>query len=109
MKPMNALSMPIRHIRKSEHLEYLMDAIPSLAPLVTTTSVSGLISLPKNGEYAAATAFLRRGFPCAIVSKSKDTFTQKINRKRTLVGAYWLDSTLSRASFAASITNFGGL
>ena len=45
MKPMNALS------------------IPSFAPVVMVTSVSGLMVRSKKGEYAFAMAFLRRGRP----------------------------------------------
>lgn len=36
---------------------------PSFAPVVIETSVSGLIFLPKKGEYASAMACLRRGRP----------------------------------------------
>ena len=44
-KPMNALN------------------IPSFAPVVIVTSVSGLIDFPKNGEYALAIAFFSLGRP----------------------------------------------
>src|SRR5436305_1936427 len=65
------------------------ESIPSFAPVVIVTSVSGSSCLPKNGEYAAAIAFLSRGLP--------------------LVGEYWLQLTSSNDLFAASRTNFGGL
>lgn len=42
--------------------------IPSFAPVVMVTSVSGLISFPKNGEYAFAMAFFSRGRPCLSIS-----------------------------------------
>ena len=45
IKAMNALSMP------------------SLAPVVMVTSVSGFIFLAKKGEYASAIAFFNRGRP----------------------------------------------
>jgi len=38
-------------------------SIPSLAPVVIVTSVSGLSVLPKNGEYASAMAFFSLGRP----------------------------------------------
>ncbi len=38
-------------------------SIPSLAPVVMVTSVSGFIFLPKKGEYASAIAFFNRGRP----------------------------------------------
>ena len=41
-------------------------SIPSFAPVVMVTSVFGLISLPKNGEYASAIAFFNLGRPCRI-------------------------------------------
>lgn len=52
-------------------------------------SVSGSNCRPHNGEYESAIAFFKRGRP--------------------LVGEYWLQSTLSSASFAAFRMNCGGL
>ncbi|KUI73778.1 hypothetical protein VM1G_11930 [Cytospora mali] len=71
MKAMNALSMP------------------SFAPVVMVTSVSGSSLRPQCGAYASAMACLRRGRP--------------------LVGEYWLQSTRFSASLAASRMNCGGL
>lgn len=62
---------------------------PSFAPVVMVTSVSGLSCRPQSGVYASAIAFFSRGRP--------------------LVGEYWLHSTLSKASFAAFMMNWGGL
>lgn len=64
-------------------------SIPSFAPVVIVTSVTGSIFLPQNGEYASARAFFKDGRP--------------------VVGEYWLQSTLSKAALAASVMNFGGL
>ena len=38
-------------------------SMPSFAPVVMVTSVFGLISLPKKGEYESAIAFFNRGRP----------------------------------------------
>lgn len=89
MKPMNALS------------------IPSFAPVVMDTSVSGFRVRPKNGEYASARAFFRRGRPYHHYEHTPDC--DMIFVACTLVGEYWLHSTRSRASFAASMANLGGL
>ncbi len=64
-------------------------SMPSLAPVVIVTSVSGSIVRPQNGVYESAMAFFSRGRP--------------------LVGEYWLQSTRSSASLAASRMNLGGL
>ena len=44
---------------------------PSFAPVVIVTSVSGFSWRPKNGEYASARAFFRRGRPYVMVSQNR--------------------------------------
>ena len=89
MKAMNALSMP------------------SFAPVVITTSVSGFTGLSMMGLYASAMAFLSLGRPYNLfLSLNRPPIVFPL---RTLVGAYWLQSTRSRASFAAFLTKSGGL
>lgn len=63
-------------------------SIPSFAPVVIVTSVSGSIPLPKNGEYASAIAFFNRGRPCAIVIcifsiQYFTLFQRYVNKKNT--------------------------
>ena len=81
-------------------------SIPSLAPVVMVTSVSGSMVRPKNGEYALAIAFFNRGRPYSWPVRR---LILTSGSQLTLVGEYWLQSTLFKASLAASVTNFGGL
>ena len=64
---MKALSMPDDH-SSIESFKILLLDIPSFAPVVIVTSVSGLSVRPKNGEYASAMAFFSRGRPCTMIS-----------------------------------------
>lgn len=84
------------------------ESMPSFAPVVIVTSLSGSSVRPKDLEYASAIAFFSLGRPywrhlaCCPHSHGNST-------SRTLVGEYWLHSTLPKASLAASRTNSGGL
>lgn len=86
------------------------DIEPSFAPVVIVTSVSGFSWRPKEAEYASAMAFFSRGRPCIVASQNTNTLSSEDHiYLDTFVGEYWLHSTRSRASFAASNANCGGL
>lgn len=48
MNPMKALNMPYIVSKISDPMDQI--TVPSFAPVVIETSVSGLMALPKNGE-----------------------------------------------------------
>jgi hypothetical protein len=63
MKPMKALNMPIHRISECTVSKLVGVVVPSFAPVVIVTSVSGFSCLPQSGEYASAIAFLSLGRP----------------------------------------------
>jgi hypothetical protein len=85
----------------------VLKAGPSFAPVVIVTSVSGSNWRPKDGEYASARAFFKRGRPCIDHQNPIDSVL--VTTDFTFVGEYWLQSTRSSATLAALMANDGGL
>jgi hypothetical protein len=63
IKPMKALNMPVHRISEWTVSQLVGAVIPSFAPVVIVTSVSGFNCLPQCGEYASAIAFFSLGRP----------------------------------------------
>lgn len=58
------------HVVRTRVRKWEFGDMPSFAPVVIVTSVSGFMVRPKKGEYASARAFFSRGLPCKNMSSS---------------------------------------
>ena len=112
MKPINALSIPFVTINVSPvcfgELEYHH---PTFVGTSGDRNLRVWIQSPsEKWGVCIGDGFLETGATlCDRISGVSSIFPSKIGAMHTFVGEYWLHSTRSRASFAASRANFGGL
>lgn len=112
MKPIKALSIPLVVINVSPacsgELEYYY---PTFVGTSGNRNLRFWVqSPPKEWGVCIGDGFLETGATLNDrISGVSSVYFDIIDSMHTFVGEYWLHSTRSRASFAASRANFGGL
>ena len=107
INPMNALSIPgtIQSLSSKPHK---IAATFVCASGDRNLSI-GVKSSPKEWRIGVCDSFLQSWSSLLFASADQSAGTLRDSRVLAFVGEYWLQSTLFRASFAASRTNLGGL